>query len=736
MSSATARRSSLDDPVDAAAVRSPALGSAVAAWRTGLLVARSDGRRSRQTFLLSAAAAATSLLVALVALGITSGTWERATPPEWRSPVLTDQDVRGEQGEAGETGTGGGHSAAVPGTTMAVSTSQADGEVLTVARFAVEDGAPPVVPAGVAALPRPGEVIASPALVALASSLPQDELAARFPGSPQTWGVLGDAALSTPDELVAFVGVAPGDASLSAPQVADPRDPVAEPLVGVVTGYSAPALGDLSSDSSRTLAALGCALLLVPVLVLAAAGGRLAGSRRELVLARLRLAGASPRQVTLVVAAETAVAAVAGALAGTAAYLALLPLVARVPWQGHPWFVGDLLPSPGLVLAAVALVVVVLVAAALSTLHAVITSPLGAAQLQDARSTRLGRLVLAVVAVGATAYAARASGELVVQLATVVVVVGALNLVGPFVVDRLGRVLAAVSRGPAGLLAGRSLSGDPRGGWRVVSGVVLAGFAAGFFSLVAISPAADGVTARSVLLPVPAGEAQSVLAEAEKVVDDGAETTLAADPTALGLFVGPEVAVVQVTVPAGAAAEAGAGGGTGAERSGSPGTAALDRAVTALDGLVPGQPATVAVPPDSEVGEAMESMRTLMLGVLALTYVLALVSTALTSVASLAERREEHRSLRTMGASLAVVRRARTMQTLVPLLVLSVLSTLAGAAVAWKVNQLLHTTADPAAPAALVLFVATGAVLMYGVLRVTGRGLASSTTPEREPATV
>lgn len=704
-------------PLDDAAVRSSVLGSSVAALRSGLLVARSDGRRSWQTFLLSAAAAATSLLVALVALGITSGTWERATPPEWRSPVLTEQGTTVEAARA-----------AVPGTTMAVSTSQADGEVLTVARFAVEDGAARVVPAGVSALPRPGQVIASPALVALASTLPRDELAARFPGTPQTWGVLGDAALSTPDELVAFVGVAPGDASLSAPQVADPRDPVAEPLVGVVTGFTVPALGDVASDTSRTLAALGCALLLVPVLVLVAAGGRLAGTRRELLLARLRLAGASPRQVTLIVAAETAAAAVAGALAGTAAYLALVPLLAGVPWQGHPWFVGDLLPSPALVLTAVTVVVVVLVAAALSTLRAVITSPLGAAQLQDARSTRLGRVVLAVVAVVATAYAARASGELVAQLATVVVVVGALNLVGPLVVDRLGRVLAAVSRGPAGLLAGRSLSGDPRAGWRVVSGVVLAGFAAGFFSLVAISPAADAVTARSVLLPVPAGEARSVLAEAEQAVDDGVQTTLAADPAALGLFVGPGVAVVQVTVPAGAGDSS-----TGGDQQGAPAAAALDRAVTALDGLVPGQPAMVAVPPDSEVGEAMESMRTLMLGVLALTYVLALVSTALTSVASLVERREEHRSLRTMGASLAVVRRARTMQTLVPLLVLSVLSTLAGAGVAWKVNDMLHTTADPAAPAVLVLFVATGAALVYGVLRLTGRTLATRTTPEGEP---
>ena len=662
----------------------------VSALRTGALVARSDHRRTRQTFVLSAAAAAASLLVALVALGVTSGSWSRATLPEWRTPVL-----------------------AAEGTTWTtLSTSQADGQVMTVARFAEEPGSPVPPPAGVDHLPAPGQVIASPALVELASRLDPDELADRFPGTPTTWGVLGDAALTTPDELVAFVGVAPGDPSLAAPLVFGGSGPGSETISGAVSGFEPVPAGDLASDTSRTLAALGCALLLVPVLVLAAAGGRLAGTRRELVLARLRLAGASPRQVTAITVAETAAAGTAGALVGTAAYLALLPVLARLPWQGHPWFVRDLVPPPALVVAAAAAVVVVLVSAALSTLRAVITSPLGAAQLQEARSTTAGRLVLAVVAVAGVLVALRSSGALAVQLLAVVVVIGALNLVGPFVVDRLGRVLASLSRGPAGLLAGRALSGDPRGTWRVISGIVLAGFAAGFFSMAAIGSASENPGA--VLLAAPTSTVQTVVGQVQTALGETTTVEVLTDPTDSGVIVEDGVSVVEATVP--------------------DGPAAVDRAVTALDGLVPGQRPIVLAAPDAELGQFFDSMRTLMLGVLGLSFALALVSTALTSVASLAERREEHRSMRTMGASLRVVERARTLQTIVPLVVLSVLNTLAGAVVAWKVNDALGTTSQSHAPLVLALFVGVGTLLMLVVIRLTGRNLSRTSLPGQPAA--
>jgi len=70
----------------------------------------------------------------------------------------------------------------------------------------------PVIP-GLEKLPGAGRYYASPALAGLLGSVPHDELGDRFPGSQI--GVLGDAALTGPDELVIVVGYSP--AQLAAP---------------------------------------------------------------------------------------------------------------------------------------------------------------------------------------------------------------------------------------------------------------------------------------------------------------------------------------------------------------------------------------------------------------------------------------------------------------------------------------------------------------------------------------
>src|ERR1700733_12062722 len=63
-------------------------------------------------------------------------------------------------------------------------------------------GAP--VPPGVSRLPAAGQYFASPALAALIKSTPRDQLAERFAG--RLSGVIGQAALTGPNELVVYVG--------------------------------------------------------------------------------------------------------------------------------------------------------------------------------------------------------------------------------------------------------------------------------------------------------------------------------------------------------------------------------------------------------------------------------------------------------------------------------------------------------------------------------------------------
>lgn len=63
------------------------------------------------------------------------------------------------------------------------------------------------VPPGISKLPGPGQYYASSALAALLHTVPADELGDRFRG--RLAGIIGNAALTGPGELVIFVGYTP-----------------------------------------------------------------------------------------------------------------------------------------------------------------------------------------------------------------------------------------------------------------------------------------------------------------------------------------------------------------------------------------------------------------------------------------------------------------------------------------------------------------------------------------------
>jgi hypothetical protein len=65
----------------------------------------------------------------------------------------------------------------------------------------------------------------------------------------------------------------------------------------------------------------------------------------------------------------------------------------------------------------------------------------------------------------------------------------ALAVIGPWVVRMPGRIVTALAKRPTTLLAGRRLLDDPKAVWRIVSGLTLAGFAAGFFALLTLDSA-------------------------------------------------------------------------------------------------------------------------------------------------------------------------------------------------------------------------------------------------------
>ncbi|GHF57468.1 MFS family permease [Amycolatopsis bartoniae] len=398
-------------------------------------VLRVDGRTRTSTILMAVGVAvATGLVLLLVSLPF--ATQARAERSIWQEP-----DYRSS------------------GSSMLITqaTDISHGEQIVRVDVASTSDSPIALPAGVPRFPGAGEVLVSPALFERMHALPAAELADRFPGT--VVGTLTDDALEYPDQLVALVGHAPETMPTGAYQTNGFRpatDAEVDPLLGLLAG-------------------VGVVVLVVPSLVLVASSSRLTAARRERRLAALRLAGATPGQVTGIVAAETGIAAVVGALLGLAVSPVLHGLATLVPWGGGTWQASDFqLPAGVTVLLVVAMPVLVLVAA-VAGLRRVVSNPVGAVAAHTPKPLRAWRLLALPVAglVFFFAVTGHSSSGLPVLLG-LLLVVGSAVVVGPWLTFAVGRIFVQRWRKPAGLLAGRRLLDDPRGAYRASAGVVLA----------------------------------------------------------------------------------------------------------------------------------------------------------------------------------------------------------------------------------------------------------------------
>jgi MFS family permease len=402
-------------------------------------VLRAD-RRTRTSTILTAVGVAVATGLVLLLVSLPYATKARAERSIWQEPSY------------GRDGS--------PVLTMATSDDFTRSERIT--RLDVASTADPStveLPPGVPGFPRPGEVLVSPALFERMHELPASQLADRFPG--KVIGTLDDRALKYPDQLVALVGHAPGTMPANS-----------YPVTGFQRADNAEA-----DPLLQLLAGVGVVVLLVPSLVLVASSSRLTAARRERRLAALRLAGATPGQVTGMVAAETGIAAAGGALLGLAVSPVLHALVTLVPWDGGTWQSGDFgLPVGVTVLLVVAMPLLVLLAAVLG-LRRVVRNPIGAASSHAPKPLRAWRL-LALPVAGAFFFYAVSTGHSSVApvLFGLLLVVGSAMVVGPWVTFAVGRIFVGRWRRPSGLLAGRRLLDDPRGAYRASAGVVLAVF--------------------------------------------------------------------------------------------------------------------------------------------------------------------------------------------------------------------------------------------------------------------
>jgi hypothetical protein len=267
-------------------------------------------------------------------------------------------------------------------------------------------------------------------------------------------------------------------------------------VVGGLMGFAARAAHPVGEVQKQVggfyviLAATALVLLVVPLITLAGAAARLGVARRDARLSVLRLLGATPAEVVGLTVVETAWQGLLGSVLGIALYVALVPEWALVPFQGTTFSAGELWIG-WWVLAAPVLVTALAAGSAAVSLRRVVVTPLGVARRQGTGPLSWGRLVLLLLAVGAFMVATQVIGTL--GSIAVLVILGLLglgfamlNLIGPWVLGLIGRASARRARTPGRLLAARRLAGDPKGAWRVVGGLGLAGFVAGSLAMVPV----------------------------------------------------------------------------------------------------------------------------------------------------------------------------------------------------------------------------------------------------------
>ncbi len=325
------------------------------------------------------------------------------------------------------------------------------------------------VPPGITRLPGTGQYYASPALITLLRSVPAGRLADRFPG--RLIGTVGPAALESPDSLVIIIGRTPA-------QVA--RAPGAARVTSIAVGVAPP---DSTEGTAAVLGIVAIALLF-PVLVFISTATRLAAARRERRFAAMRLAGATPRQVSVVATVEAAIAAAAGTAAGFCLFLAFRSELARIPFSGQPFFPGDLrLSLPAIVAVALGIPVAAAVVAHVA-LRRVRISPLGTAQRVRRRRPSAWRALPLLAGVGeliyftAVGHPTTVNGQLWAYLGGGALTVAGLVIAGSWLTMAGSALLARHASRPARLLAARRLADDPKGAFRAFSGLILSVFTA------------------------------------------------------------------------------------------------------------------------------------------------------------------------------------------------------------------------------------------------------------------
>jgi hypothetical protein len=480
--------------------------------RLGLRLAVSGGREAVVRLVIVAAAVGIgvglllTVIAAVNAVGVQNDryAWLDTGAPAASAPV---QGVVGVVRHQGRAASGGATTATSRDPLWLLFTTDAfDGQTIYRADVAATGPASPVPP-GIPRDPGPGQYYISPALSSLLRSAPAEELAGRYPGHQA--GLIGQAGLPSPDSLVIVVGRSaavmshlPGAAKVTSLNTTPPSG----------CGNSCQIRGGLTPKGiDFILSVVGLALLL-PVLIFIGTATRLSAARREQRFAAMRLVGATPRQVSLIAAVESAVAAVAGVAIGFGLFFLLRIPLAAIPFTGQRFFPAELsLSLPDILVVAVGVPAAAAVAARLA-LRRVNISPLGVTRRVTPAPPRAWRVLPLLAGLAALGFVvvhgkpASPAGQVLAFVGGFALIMIGLVIAGPWLTMAGARVLVRRASRPGALIAARRLADDPRAAFRAVSGLVLALFiftvAAALLATQNTEPpfVADGAAANNILV--------------------------------------------------------------------------------------------------------------------------------------------------------------------------------------------------------------------------------------------
>jgi hypothetical protein len=429
-------------------------------WLLGYRLAKRSRGRGRVRQFLTVFAVAVGILLILACLAAPNVIRDRQERVSGRAALLKDGSVSQFAGLA------------IP--------DRWHGDSLT--RVLVPSGTVGPPPPGVARLPKPGEVVVSPALNKLANQSNTKALRDRLPG--RVIGTIASAGLEQPQELLAYVGV------------------TVAPWEGEVTGYGSSGRagtaavarrnGEQTANADQTapkghtaIWALGL-LLLAPFTIFIAAVTRLGSANRDRRLVALTLLGLSSREVKIAAGVEASIPAVFGSVLGIAAFFLARPLSTHMTLAGVGWFTSDVRVAPAVVAATAAVVSAAAFFVGFASARALALPETSNRPTLAARN--LSKFRLAPLAIGAAMLLAvaalprdtsdRAPLLLVVGAGLLLAAAG-IALAAPLTTRTLAVRLARRSRGPATLLAARSTHHEPMTAARMASVAVLLVFMTG-----------------------------------------------------------------------------------------------------------------------------------------------------------------------------------------------------------------------------------------------------------------